>query len=403
MTQGRVEAAIAAMSRGEVVLVVDDEDRENEGDLIMAAAAATPEKIAFFVRHTSGLICVSMDGRRLDALGLPLMVSPVTESHQTAFTVSVDMVEGTTTGISAADRAATLRALADATVPASAFARPGHIFPLRYQEGGVLVRPGHTEAAVDLAKLAGMPPAGVLCEVVNDDGTMARGADLERFAKEHGMPLVTIEELVTYRWRTEVLVERRVETSLPTAYGTFTLVGYADLVSGDEQVALVTGDVAGERDVPVRIHSECLTGDVFASRRCDCGDQLRQAMEHVASAGRGVVIYQRGHEGRGIGLIEKLKAYRLQDEGLDTVEANLELGFPADRRHYGPAAQIIRDLGIESVRLMTNNPDKRAQVEDYGVNVSDLVPMIEWTEHNRPYLETKAAKLGHLIDFDDRD
>jgi 3,4-dihydroxy 2-butanone 4-phosphate synthase / GTP cyclohydrolase II len=396
-----VHEAVAAIAAGEFVLVVDDEERENEGDLILAAEKATPEKIGFMVRHTSGLICLPVVGERLDELGLPLMVLENTDSHRTAFTVSIDYRHGTTTGISASDRAATIRAVVDPISTPVDFARPGHIFPLRYHEGGTLVRPGHTEAAVDLARLAGLYPAGVLCEIVDDEGGMARGADLERFAKEHAIPMITIADLITHRWRTEPLVERRAAARIPTEFGTFRAVGYKSLVDGSEHIALMMGEVEDVDDVLVRIHSECLTGDTFGSLRCDCGPQLRHALRSVAKEGTGVVVYNRTHEGRGIGLLHKLEAYRLQDEGRDTVEANLDLGFPADARRYGIDAQILRDLGVDRVRLMTNNPEKCAQLETFGVTVTERVPVAPVANaENVGYLSAKRAKLGHLIDMD---
>ena len=398
MTKAKVEAAVAAIARGEFVLVVDDENRENEGDLILAAEKATPERIAFMVRHTSGLICAPIEGRRCDELALPLMVLENTDAHKTAFTVSVDYRPETTTGISAADRARTLRALIDPATRPTDLARPGHVFPLRYCEGGVLARPGHTEAAVDLARMAGLHAAGVLCEIVNDDGTMARGDDLHRFAEEHQIPLLTIEDLVAYRWATEALVTREVTTLLPTEHGDFTVHGYRATVGEPEQVALVMGEVAGRSDVLVRVHSECLTGDALGSQRCDCRHQLNESLAQVAAAGEGAVIYVRGHEGRGIGLLPKLAAYRLQDDGVDTVDANLQLGLAVDARHYGPAAQIINDLKIASVVLLTNSPAKVAAIEALGVDVAGRRPLVMApTDRSRAYLETKAKRLGHLI------
>ncbi len=397
MSRERVEAATDAFANGEFVLVVDDEDRENEGDLIVSAEKVTAQQIAFMVNNTSGLICLPVIGERLDELGLPLMVVENTDSHQTAFTVSIDYNVGTTTGISASDRAATIRAVADAATGADDFARPGHIFPLRYQPGGVLVRPGHTEAAVDLARLAGLYPAGVLCEIVNEDGTMARGSVLEAFAERHGIAMLTIEELVAYRWGTEAVVTREAETDLPTRHGMFRAVGYRSANDGAEHMALVMGDVAAKDDVLVRVHSVCVTGDVFGSLRCDCGTQLNNAMEQIAREGRGIVVYNPTHEGRGIGLLEKMRAYQLQDEGRDTVQANQELGHPADARHYGVDAQILHDLKVGSVRLLTNNPDKMAQLERFGIKVAERIPLwVGETPHNLAYLKTKAAKLGHF-------
>jgi 3,4-dihydroxy 2-butanone 4-phosphate synthase/GTP cyclohydrolase II len=402
MTFGTVEQAIEAFRSGEFVVVVDDADRENEGDLILPAEAATPERIAFMVRHTSGLICVPMLGERLDELRLPLMVTESTDSHRTAFTVSVDVARGTTTGISAGDRAATIRALIDPATAPSDLARPGHIFPLRYQEGGVLRRAGHTEASVDLARLAGRYPAGVLCEIVAQDGSMARLPELVAFAEEHGVVIITIADLIAHRRQSEVLIRRRVEARIPTRHGEFRAIGYESLVDGATHIALVKGDVEGTDEVLVRVHSECLTGDVFGSRRCDCGTQLDLAMERIAAEGTGVIVYLRGHEGRGIGLLHKLAAYTLQDQGQDTVEANVSLGFPPDARDYGIGAQILADLGVGSMRLLTNNPTKRAGLEGFGLSIADRVPLqTEPTPENRDYLRTKAAKLGHLLEDSD--
>lgn len=396
-----VQDAIDAVARGEMVVVVDDADRENEGDLIMAAERATVENIGFMVRYTSGVICMPLVGERLDELQLPLMVADNTESQRTAFTVSVDVEQGTTTGISAADRAATIRALIDPATKPEDLARPGHIFPLRYREGGVLKRAGHTEAAVDLARLAGMYPAGVLCEVVNDDGMPARLSDLERFATDHGLVMIAIEDLIRYRRRHEKLVRRIGEARIPTAHGPFTAYGYESILDGTQHLALVRGEVAGHERVLTRVHSECLTGDVFGSMRCDCGIQLDAALRTVAEDGQGVVVYLRGHEGRGIGLSHKLRAYSLQDEGRDTVEANLELGFPADSREYGIGAQILADLGITTMRLMTNNPAKYTGLAGYGLEIVERVPLLTAPNvENVAYLRAKKEKLGHLIDLE---
>jgi 3,4-dihydroxy 2-butanone 4-phosphate synthase/GTP cyclohydrolase II len=393
-----VERAIADVAAGKAVVVVDDEDRENEGDLIFAASKATPELMGFTIRHSSGVICVPMPADMLDRLEIPLM-SPHNEDRlRTAYTVSVDARDGVTTGISAADRAHTARVLADSATEPWEITRPGHVFPLRYRRGGVLVRRGHTEAAVDLARLAGLTPAGVLVEIVNDDGTMKRGQQLRDFADEHGLAMISIEDLVSYRRRTEVLVERVAETRLPTRHGDFTAYGYRIAVDDGEHLALVHGDVSGDEPVLTRVHSECLTGDVFGSHRCDCGPQLDEALQRVVEAGRGVVIYLRGHEGRGIGLLAKLQAYSLQDGGSDTVDANLELGLPADARHYGAATQILRDLGVGSVRLLTNNPDKSTSLEGYGVPVAERVPLTPHpNDHNLAYLQTKRDRMGHVL------
>ena len=397
MKYAKIEEAIAAVARGSMVLVVDDEDRENEGDLIVAAEKVTSEHIAFMVRHTSGLICLPMTGDRLDELKLPLMVLENTDSHKTAFTVSIDIANGTTTGISAGDRARTIRAAVDPAASAEDFHRPGHVFPLRYQPGGVLVRPGHTEAAVDLARLAKLAPAGVLCEVVNDDGTMSRGEALMAFADEHEIPIVTIEDLVAYRWREEALVTRVSEAALPTASGDFRAVGYRAIDTGSEHIALVLGDVTGSGAVLTRLHSVCLTGDVFGSLRCDCGVQLRKSMDLIAEEGEGVIVYNPTHEGRGTGLLDKLAAYRLQEQGFDTAEANEQIGHAVDNRHYGVDAQILHDLKVSSVRLITNNPEKIGQLEAFGVEVTERVPLwVGRNSHNEFYLKTKEEKLGHL-------
>jgi 3,4-dihydroxy 2-butanone 4-phosphate synthase/GTP cyclohydrolase II len=395
-----IDDAIAAMARGEMVVVVDDHDRENEGDLVMAAEAATPENIAFFLAHTSGVICVPMLGERLDELELPLMVTDNTESNRTAFTVSVDARTGTTTGISAADRAATIATLIDPATRPRDLARPGHVYPLRYREGGVLKRGGHTEATVDLARMAGLYPSGVLCEIVTEDKTgMARLPELERFADKHGLVLISIADLIRYRRQREKLVKRLNEARIPTEWGDFTCYAYESLVNGDQHVALVRGAVQGEDNVLVRMHSECLTGDVFGSRRCDCGLQLDAALERVAAEGLGVVVYLRGHEGRGIGLAHKLAAYNLQDQGRDTVDANLELGLPVDSREYGIGAQILVDLGITTMRLLTNNPAKYGGLEGFGLEIVERVPLqTAPNPENIHYLRTKKARMGHLLE-----
>ena len=393
-----VEHAIADIAEGLPVVVVDDEDRENEGDIIFAAAKATPELMAFTIRYSSGVICVPMPAEMLDRLEIPLMTPHNKDRLRTAYTISVDARDGVTTGISAADRAHTVRVLADSATEPWEITRPGHVFPLRCREGGVLVRRGHTEAAVDLARLAGLTPAGVLVEIVNDDGTMKRAPQLREFADEHGLTMISIEDLVRHRRRTEHLVERVAETRLPTRHGDFTAYGYRMTVDGSEHIALVHGDVTGPDPVLTRVHSECLTGDVFGSNRCDCGPQLDEALERIVKEGRGVVVYLRGHEGRGIGLVAKLQAYQLQDGGRDTVDANLDLGLPADARHYGTATQVLRDLKVESVRLLTNNPDKVTNLEDYGVPVVERVPLTPHpNDHNLAYLMTKRDRMGHVL------
>ena len=396
-----IEDAIAAIGRGEIIIVVDDEDRENEGDLIMAAEFATPERIAFFLAHTSGLICVPMTGERLDQLDLPLMVSTNTESQRTAFTVTVDYRHGTTTGISAADRAATIQALIDPATAPSDLARPGHILPLRYRTGGVLKRAGHTEAAVDLARFAGLYPAGVLCEVVSEDkARMARLPELTELAQRHDLPMISIADLIRYRRQKDKLVKRIAEaTRVPTAYGEFNCYAYESLIDGEQHLALVKGAVQGEDNVLVRVHSECLTGDVFGSLRCDCGPQLDAALRRIAAEGLGVVVYLRGHEGRGIGIGHKLRAYNLQDQGRDTVDANLELGLPVDSREYGIGAQILVDLGITTMRIMTNNPAKYGGLEGFGLDIVERVPLeSEPNPENIAYLRTKRERLGHLLE-----
>ncbi len=394
-----VEEAVEAIARGEIVVVVDDEDRENEGDLIMAAEHATAEKIAFFVRHTSGLICVPMTGDRLDELDIPLMVSHNTEAQRTAFTYSVDFRHGTSTGISAADRAATIQALIDPACRPADLARPGHIFPLRYADGGVLKRAGHTEAAVDLARMAGLYPAGVLCEIVNEDGTMARVPDLLEFREEHGLKMISIAELIRHRRQNEKLVKRIAEARIPTQWGDFTCYGYESVLDGEQHVAMVRGAVQGEDNVLVRVHSECLTGDIFGSLRCDCGVQLDAAMARIAEEELGVLVYLRGHEGRGIGIGHKLRAYSLQEAGHDTVDANVELGLPIDNREYGIGSQILVDLGITTMRLMTNNPAKYGGLEGFGLEVVERVSLESVPNpENINYLRTKRERMGHLLE-----
>jgi 3,4-dihydroxy 2-butanone 4-phosphate synthase / GTP cyclohydrolase II len=394
-----VEQAIADIAAGKAVIVVDDEDRENEGDIIFAASKATPELMAWTIRYSSGVICAPMPGDMLDRLEIPLMTPHNRDKMRTAYTLSVDARDGVTTGISAADRAHTVRVLADSATEPWEITRPGHVFPLRYRDGGVLVRRGHTEAAVDLCRLAGLTPTGVLVEVVNDDGTMKRAPELREFADEHGLAMISIEDLVRYRRRTESHVVREAETRLPTSHGDFTAIGYTITVDGSEHVALVYGDPATLGDqgpVLTRVHSECLTGDVFGSSRCDCGPQLNEALDRIVEEGRGVVVYLRGHEGRGIGLVAKLQAYQLQDGGRDTVDANLDLGLPADARHYGAATQILKDLSVTEVRLLTNNPTKVSDLEDYGIKVAERVPLTPHpNDHNLAYLLTKRDRMGH--------
>jgi 3,4-dihydroxy 2-butanone 4-phosphate synthase / GTP cyclohydrolase II len=391
-----VEAAVADIAAGKAVVVADDEDRENEGDLIFAASKSTPDLMAFMIRYSSGVVCAPVTAPTLDRLGIPLMTPHNQERMRTAYTVSVDARDGVSTGISAADRSHTVRTLIDSATEAYELVQPGHVFPLRYQEGGVLVRPGHTEAAVDLARMAGLEPAGVISELVNDDGTMKRGQQLRDFADEHGLTMISIEQMIHYRRRTENHVVRVAETRLPTVHGDFTAYGYRITIDGSEHIALVHGDLGDGTDVLTRVHSECLTGDVFGSRRCDCGPQLDEALDRIVAAGRGVVVYLRGHEGRGIGLVAKLQAYQLQDGGRDTVDANLDLGLPADARHYGAATQVLRDLGVSSVRLLTNNPAKTTSLEEYGIVVNERVPLTPRpNDHNIGYLLTKRDRMGH--------
>ncbi|MCW6008569.1 bifunctional 3,4-dihydroxy-2-butanone-4-phosphate synthase/GTP cyclohydrolase II [Micromonospora sp. CPCC 205371] len=397
-----IEEAVEQIAAGRPVVVVDDEDRENEGDLIFAAEMATPELVAFMVRYTSGYICAPLTEDDCDRLDLPPMYRTNQDPRGTAYTVTVDARTGIATGISAADRAHTLRLLADPATRPVDLTRPGHVVPLRARAGGVLRRTGHTEAAVDLATLAGLRPAAVLCEMVNDDGTMMRLPDLSKFAAEHGLALISIADLVAYRRRTERQVEREVETRIPTRHGVFRAVGYRAEVDGVEHVALVYGDLGDGRDVLVRVHSECLTGDVFGSLRCDCGPQLDAALARVASEGRGVVLYVRGHEGRGIGLLHKLRAYQLQDQGRDTVDANLELGLPADAREYGTGAQILYDLGVRSMRLLTNNPAKLAALSGYGLTVAGQESLaVPPHPENVRYLRTKRDRMGHTLNLEE--
>lgn len=395
-----VEDAIADIAAGKAVIVVDDEDRENEGDLIFAAEHATPELVAFMVRHTSGYICAPLTEEDCERLALPPAHHTNQDRRGTAYTVSVDAAQGVATGISAADRAHTLRLLAGAdTLPAD-LTRPGHVVPLRAKSKGVLERTGHTEATVDLARLAGCRPAGVLCEIVNDDGTMARLPELQIFAKQHDLKLISIEQLVEYRKRTEKMVIREAETRLPNRFGMWHAFGYSSMIDGGEHMALVLGDLGDGSDVLIRAHSECLTGDVLHSDRCDCGTQLDAAMEAISAEGRGVILYLRGHEGRGIGLIAKLRAYALQDNGSDTVDANLELGLPTDAREYTNAAQMLSDLGVRSVRVLTNNPDKLRGLQGFGIEVLGRVSLpVNVTPYNRRYLEVKRDRLGHEIDI----
>jgi 3,4-dihydroxy 2-butanone 4-phosphate synthase / GTP cyclohydrolase II len=399
MTFGTVEQAIADVRAGRIVVVADDEARENEGDLVAAAEKITPELINFMTVYGRGLICLTLTPERCEALGLPQMVEHNTEAHETAFTVSVDAAArfGVTTGISAADRAATIRVAIDPVTVPSDLRRPGHIFPLRARPGGVLQRVGQTEASVDLARLAGLIPAGVLCEVLNTDGTMARRPELEKFAAEHALTFITVAQIVAHRLQNERLVHRVAEARLPTPHGEFRIIGYRNDVDNAEHVALVYGDVHAAREVLVRIHSKCLTGDVFGSARCDCGWQLETAMKMIAAAGAGVVVYL-DQEGRGIGLLNKLKAYELQDAGHDTVEANERLGFLPDLRNYGIGAQILLDLGVRAIRILTNNPMKLVGIEGYGLSVVERVPIVPpRTDDNAGYLDVKRDKLGHLL------
>ncbi|MFO8100864.1 MAG: bifunctional 3,4-dihydroxy-2-butanone-4-phosphate synthase/GTP cyclohydrolase II [Dehalococcoidia bacterium] len=401
MALATIEEAIEDMKIGKMIIVVDDEGRENEGDLMIASEKVTPEAINFMAKYARGLICVPLLPERIEALNIPMMVRHNTSHFDSAFTVSVEARHKVTTGISAADRAATVKTLIDPATKSEDIAYPGHMFPLRARKGGVLVRAGHTEAGVDLARLAGFYPSAVICEVMNEDGTMARLPDLEKIAEEHGLNIVSVEQLIAYRRRHDKLVQRVTEAHLPTKYGEFTAIAYKSVIDPDEHVALIKGDITDSNEpVLVRVHSECLTGDVFGSLRCDCGDQIQMAMQAIEAEGRGVFLYMR-QEGRGIGLHNKLKAYALQDGGLDTVEANLQLGFPADLRDYGIGAQILSDLGVRNMKLLTNNPKKVVGLDGYGLHVVETVP-IQAKPHpeNMHYLETKKAKMGHLIDID---
>jgi 3,4-dihydroxy 2-butanone 4-phosphate synthase/GTP cyclohydrolase II len=395
-----IEEAIEQIRNGGMVVVVDDEDRENEGDLIMAAEDVTPENMAFFLEFTSGVICAPIESERADELQLPLMVLANTEAQRTAFTVSIDYRHGTTTGISAHDRAVSIRALVDPSTRPNDLNRPGHIFPLRYREGGVLERAGHTEAAVDLSRMAGKYPAGVLCEIVTQDKSdMARLPELEIFAKRHELPIISIADMIRYRRRHEKLVRRVAESSLPTEFGQFQAHVFESVLDGEQHIALVYGDIANVDNLLVRVHSECLTGDALGSLRCDCGPQLRMALSKVAAEGAGVIVYLRGQEGRGIGLAHKIRAYALQEDGRDTVDANLEQGLPVDSRQYGTGAQILVDLGVTSMRLMTNNPVKYGGLEGFGLNIVERVPLESSpTPFNIDYLRTKRERMGHLLE-----
>lgn len=402
MAFSSIEEAIEDIGKGKMVIVVDDEDRENEGDFVIAAEKVTAEAINFMIINGRGLVCMPCEAKRLDELRIPTMVAHNDSKNETGFTVSIGAKHRITTGISPHDRAETIKAIVETQTKPEDISRPGHVFPLRAKDGGVLKRAGHTEAAVDLAGLAGLFPAGVICEIINDDGTMARVPQLEEIAKKHGLRMITIADLIKYRRRTEKLVRRVEEVSLPTTFGNFRAVGFESLTDGSEHLALVKGEVEGKENVLVRVHSECLTGDVFESRRCDCGNQLHEAMRMIDQAGSGVLLYIIGHEGRGIGLMNKLRAYRLQEEGDDTVEANERLGFAPDLRDYGIGAQILADLGLTSMRLMTNNPAKIVGLEGYGLRVVERVPLeTKATCENRSYLQAKKDKLAHLITLEE--
>jgi 3,4-dihydroxy 2-butanone 4-phosphate synthase/GTP cyclohydrolase II len=396
-----IPEAIEDIKAGKFVIVVDDEDRENEGDLVMAAEKVTAESINFMAKYARGLICMPMTGERLDTLQIPMQVSNNTSHFGTAFTISVEAKFGTTTGISAADRAKTVQTLVNPKTRPEDIAMPGHMFPLRARDGGVLVRAGQTEATVDLARMAGLLPAGVCCEIMNEDGTMARMPQLKEFAKEHGLKIISVADLIAYRYRHERLVQRVAEARLPTPFGEFKVIAFKSSTDPDEHLAMVMGDVATDEPVLVRVHSQCLTGDVFHSLRCDCGEQIEIAMKRIAAEGRGVVLYMR-QEGRGIGIHNKIKAYALQDEGLDTVEANISLGFKPDQRDYGVGAQILADLGVRNMRLMTNNPKKMSGLESFGLNIVEQLPITtQPNPHNKRYLRTKQKKMGHLLKIAD--
>ena len=401
MPEITVEQAIDEIGKGRMVIVVDDEDRENEGDLVMAAEKVTPEAINFIVRHSSGIVCVPLTAERLEELRVPMMVRENTARLSTAFTVSVDALEGTTTGVSAHDRCVTVRRLIDPSTRPDDLGRPGHVFPLRYTEGGVLVRAGHTEATVDLSRMAGLHPSGVLCELVNADGTMMRMPDLLRFSEEHHIGIVSIARIIAYRREHERIIERVADARLPTRRGEYTITSYRSLVDAAEHVALTLGDIDTDDPVLVRVHSECLTGDVFGSIRCDCGEQVDLALQAIEHEGRGVFLYMR-QEGRGIGIHNKIKAYNLQDLGLDTVDANVHLGYAPDIRHYGVGAQILDDLGVRRMRILTNNPRKLSGLDGFGLEVVERVPIkTQPTRENSRYLETKRTRLGHLLDASD--